>query len=77
MLASASIFPAADDFERFRKKARTFLHEHRADAAIDKIRRNQLVTAELQRKAVAIGRRFGQLVIFSIDEDGARVLDCR
>lgn len=49
----------ADDFERFRKKARTFLVEHRGDAAIDKIHRNRPITAEdiaeLQRVLVDSG----------------------
>jgi len=49
----------ADDFERFRRKTRTFLTEHHGDAAIDKIRRNQLITAddvaELQRVLVEAG----------------------
>jgi len=49
----------ADDFERFRRKARAFLADHQADAAIDKIRRNELITAddisELQRVLVESG----------------------
>ncbi|HUP70053.1 MAG TPA: DEAD/DEAH box helicase family protein [Acidimicrobiales bacterium] len=49
----------ADDFERFRKKARTFLVEHRGDAAIEKIHRNRPITAEdiaeLQRVLVDSG----------------------
>jgi len=43
----------ADDFERFRRKARSFLREHAAEAAIEKIHRNWPITAddltELQR----------------------------
>jgi type I restriction enzyme, R subunit len=35
----------AGEFERFRRKTRTFLSEHHGDAAIDKIRHNQLITA--------------------------------
>jgi type I restriction enzyme R subunit len=42
-----------DDFERFRRKARSFLREHAAEAAIGKIHRNRPITpddlAELQR----------------------------
>src|SRR5690606_24792100 len=49
----------ADDFERFRRKTQTFLAEHRGDAAIAKIRRNELITAddvaELQRVLVESG----------------------
>ena len=49
----------ADDFEKFRRKTRTFLVEHHADAVIDKIRRNELITAddvaELQRILVESG----------------------
>lgn len=49
----------ADDFERFRRKTRTFLAEHQGQAAIDKIRRNQLITADdiadLQRVLVENG----------------------
>ncbi|MCA1702841.1 MAG: restriction endonuclease subunit R, partial [Actinobacteria bacterium] len=43
----------ADDFERFRRKARSFLREHAAEAVIEKIHRNRPITrddlAELQR----------------------------
>ncbi len=43
----------ADDFERFRRKARSFLREHAAEAAIEKIHRNWPITpndlTELQR----------------------------
>jgi type I restriction enzyme, R subunit len=50
---------AVDDFERFRRKARTFLAEHHADEAIAKIRGNELITAddvaELQRVLVDAG----------------------
>jgi type I restriction enzyme, R subunit len=50
---------AVDDFERFRRKARMFLAEHHAKAAIAKIRRNELITAddvaELQRILVEAG----------------------
>jgi type I restriction enzyme R subunit len=50
---------AADEFERFRRKARLFLREHAADVAIDKIRRNRPITsddiAELQRILVDAG----------------------
>jgi type I restriction enzyme R subunit len=49
----------ADDFERFRRKTRTFLVEHRGEAAIDKIRHNQPIAAddvaELQRILVESG----------------------
>ncbi len=49
----------ADDFERFRRKTRTFLAEHQGQAAIDKIRRNELITADdiadLQRVLVENG----------------------
>ena len=37
---------SADDFERFRRKTRTFLAEHQGQAAIDKIQRNELITAD-------------------------------
>ena len=49
----------ADDFEKFRRKTRTFLAEHHADAATDKIRRNERITAddvaELQRILIESG----------------------
>jgi type I restriction enzyme R subunit len=49
----------AEDFERFRRKTRLFLTEHQGDAAIAKIRRNELITAEdvaqLQRVLVEAG----------------------
>jgi type I restriction enzyme R subunit len=49
----------ADEFERFRKKARAFLLEHKGDAAIEKIHHNRPITAddivELQRVLVESG----------------------
>lgn len=35
---------AADEFERFRRKARAFLAEHHGERVIDKIRRNEQIT---------------------------------
>jgi type I restriction enzyme R subunit len=50
---------AVDNFERFRRKVHTFLVEHQGDAAIAKIRRNELITAddvaELQRVLIESG----------------------
>ena len=50
---------ALDEFERFRRKVRTFLAEHHAEAAIAKIRGNELMTAddvaELQRVLIEAG----------------------
>jgi type I restriction enzyme R subunit len=52
-------FARADEFERFRRKARTFLVEHKAEATIEKIHRNWPITsddmAELQRVLVESG----------------------
>jgi type I restriction enzyme R subunit len=49
----------ADDFERFRRKTRIFLAEHEGEAVIEKIRRNEVLTAddvaELQRVLVESG----------------------
>lgn len=49
----------ADNFERFRRKVRAFLAEHHGDAAIAKIRGNEVITAddiaELQRVLVEAG----------------------
>ena len=48
-----------DDFERFRRKTRTFLSEHRGEAAIAKLHRNEPVTAadvaEIERVLVDSG----------------------
>lgn len=48
-----------DNFERFRRKVRAFLAEHQGDAAIAKIRCNEVITAddvaELQRVLVEAG----------------------
>ena len=57
-VALAGLTPA-DEFERFRRKTRTFLAELQGDAALEKIRRNELITAadvaELQRVLVESG----------------------
>jgi type I restriction enzyme R subunit len=51
--------PSADDFERFRAKARVFLRAHEDHLAIHKLRMNQPLTAsdvaELERMLVASG----------------------
>ena len=50
---------SANEFERFRKKARTFLREHKGQTAVEKIRRNWPITpddmAELQRILIDSG----------------------
>ena len=65
----------AGDFQRFRRKARAFLAEHKADTVISKIHHNWPITPEdvdeLERVLVESGVGTAEDIDHAVGEDGS------